>query len=91
MSDPIADRVEAFLPDILAAPAEAVTTSRALGGSIVSMGVPRSNASESVPLPEAALANPVIQALVEPAAAELLAAERWRRAAASTIRQSGTT
>ena len=38
-----------------------------------------------VPLPAAVLADPVVRALVEPAVAELLAAELWRRAAARTV------
>ena len=69
---------------------EAVAMIRARGGSIVSVGVPRSDTDVSVPLPDAALADPVIRALVEPAAAELLAAELWRRTGARMIREFRT-
>lgn len=56
---------------------EAVATIRDRGGLIVSVGPARSDTDVHVPLPAAALADPVVRALVEPAVAELLAAELW--------------
>jgi glucosamine--fructose-6-phosphate aminotransferase (isomerizing) len=69
---------------------EAVATIRARGGVLVSVGVDRPDADASVPLPAAVLADPVVRALVEPAVAELLAAELWRRTGARTIGESRT-
>ena len=64
---------------------EAVATIRARGGVVVSVGPRRRDADAHVPLPDAALANPRVRALVEPAVAELLAAELWRRTEARSI------
>ena len=61
---------------------EAVATIRARGGAVVSVGPARGDADAHVPLPEAALEDPAVRALVEPAVAELLAAELWRRTCA---------
>ncbi len=70
---------------------EAVAMIRARGGSIVSVGAPRSDTDVSVALPDAALADPVIRALVEPAVPELIAAELWRRVGARMIREFRST
>jgi fructoselysine-6-P-deglycase FrlB-like protein len=67
---------------------EAVATIRARGGVLVAVGADRSEADAIVPLPQAVLADPVVRALVEPAVAELLAAELWRRCCARMIRES---
>jgi fructoselysine-6-P-deglycase FrlB-like protein len=64
---------------------EAAATIRARGGSIVSVGPPRSDTAVHVPLPADALADPVVRALVEPVVAELLAVELWQRTAARTM------
>ncbi len=69
---------------------EAVATIRARGGVLVSVGADRPDADASVPLAAAVLADPVVRALVEPAVAELLAAELWRRTGARMIRESRT-
>ena len=69
---------------------EAIRTIRGRGGVLVSVGAGRVDADVSVPLPAAALADPVVRALVEPAVGELLAAELWRRAGARMIRESRT-
>ena len=69
---------------------EAVTTIRARGGVVVSVGSERPDADVSVALPEAALRDPVVRALVEPSVADLLAAELWRRTGARTIREART-
>ena len=69
---------------------EVVRTIRARGGVVVSVGADRADVDVSVPLPPAALADAVVRSLVEPAVAELLAAELWGRAGARTIRESRT-
>jgi fructoselysine-6-P-deglycase FrlB-like protein len=65
----------------------AVATIRARGGVVVSAGPAPGDADAHVPLPDAALADPAVRALVEPAVAELLAAELWRRTDARSIRE----
>ena len=66
---------------------EAVATIRARGGVVVSAGPARSDTDLHVQLPDAALANEAVRLLVEPAVAELLAAELWRRTDARTLRE----
>jgi fructoselysine-6-P-deglycase FrlB-like protein len=61
---------------------EVIETVRARGGRVVLVGEGSGVAGDvdaHVPLPAAALADPVVRSLVEPAVAELLAAELWRR------------
>ncbi len=58
---------------------EAVETIRARGGVVVSLGGEPRDTDVRVPIPDAALEDPAIRALVEPAVSELLAAELWRR------------
>jgi fructoselysine-6-P-deglycase FrlB-like protein len=60
----------------------AVATIRARGGAVVSVGAVGADVDAHVALPDAALADPAVRALVEPAVAELLAAELWRRTGA---------
>jgi glucosamine--fructose-6-phosphate aminotransferase (isomerizing) len=63
------------------ADASALDTVRARGGRVVAVGPFPAGARVDVhgPLPDAAVADPSIRALVEPAVAELLAVELWRR------------
>ena len=69
---------------------EAIATIHARGCAVVSVGAERSDADVHVPLPEAALGDPVVRALVEPAVADLLAAELWRRTGGRVVRESRT-
>ena len=64
---------------------EAVGVIRARGGRIVAVGGDVPEAEVNVPLPESALDDPVVRALVEPAVAELLAAELWSRTTAQEV------
>jgi glutamine---fructose-6-phosphate transaminase (isomerizing) len=61
---------------------EAIATIRARGGRVVTVGAAHDGADAHVMLPEAVLSDGTVRALVEPAVAELLGAELWRRAAA---------
>ena len=61
------------------ADAEVMSTVHDRGGRVVAIGAGEGEADLRVALPAAA-SDPVVRALVEPAAAELLAAELWRRA-----------
>jgi glucosamine--fructose-6-phosphate aminotransferase (isomerizing) len=64
------------------ADAAAISTIHARGGRVVVVGPERDGADAHVPLPDAALADPVVRAVVEPAVADVLAAELWRRTSA---------
>ena len=80
------------------ADAEAIATIRAMGCAVVSVGAAVGAAIGTgaggtggdvhVPLPEAALGDPVVRALVESTVADLLAAELWRRTGARVTRES---
>jgi fructoselysine-6-P-deglycase FrlB-like protein len=63
---------------------EAIGTVRARGGRLVAVGHATAGADAEIPLPDAA-ADPIVRALVEPAVAELLAAELWRRTTAVAV------
>ncbi|HEY3335326.1 MAG TPA: SIS domain-containing protein [Candidatus Limnocylindrales bacterium] len=67
---------------------EAIATIHARAGLVVAVGEPHPDADLHVPLPDAALADPAIRALVEPTVAELLAAELWRRTDARLVREA---
>jgi fructoselysine-6-P-deglycase FrlB-like protein len=67
------------------ADAEAVAVIRARGGRVVAVGADIAEADVNVPLPERALDDPLVRALVESAVPELLAAELWGRASATEI------
>jgi fructoselysine-6-P-deglycase FrlB-like protein len=62
---------------------EVIATIHARGGRVLAVGEPHPDADAHVPLPSAALEDPVIRSLVEPAVADLLAAELWGRADAA--------
>ena len=66
---------------------EAIATIHARAGVVIAVGPPHADADLHVPLPDAALTDPALRALVEPAVAELLAAELWRRADARVLRE----
>jgi fructoselysine-6-P-deglycase FrlB-like protein len=68
---------------------EALATIRARGGVVVAVGAHRSEAHAGIPLPAAALTDAVVRALVEPAVAELLAAELWSRTGAREVSGPG--
>jgi hypothetical protein len=68
---------------------EAVDTVRRRGGIVVAVGPDGPAADVRVPLPTPALVDPLVRSLVEPAVAELLAWELWRRASAVEIPASG--
>ena len=70
-----------------AADAASMATAISRGGRVVVVGPAVKNAAVSITLPDAVLADVVVRALVEPAVAELLAAELWRRTTATTIRE----
>ena len=63
----------------------AMATAISRGGRVVVVGPALKNAAVSITLPDAVLADVVVRALVEPAVAELLAAELWRRSNATTV------
>ena len=64
---------------------EAVDTIGRRGGVVVSVGPDGPAADVRIPLPTAALADPLVRSLVEPAVAELLAWDLWRRAGADEL------
>ena len=64
---------------------EVVDTVRRRGGVVVAVGPDGPAADVRVPLPSAALMDPLVRALVEPAVAELLAGELWRRTTAAEL------
>ena len=70
------------------ADAEAVRVIRARGGRVVAVGGDVAEAEVNVPLPESALDDPLVRALVEPAVAELLAAELWSRTSAEEVAEA---
>jgi glucosamine--fructose-6-phosphate aminotransferase (isomerizing) len=61
---------------------EVIATIHARGARVLTVGAAHPDADLHVPLPDPVLADPAIRALVEPAVADLLAAELWRRASA---------
>ena len=63
----------------------AVATANARGGSWPSAGA--EGRCGVVSLPDAVVDEPVVRSLVEPAVAELVAAELWARTAAETLRE----
>ena len=71
-----------------AADGETIATIHARAGRVVAVGPAHPDADLHVPLPDAALDDPAIRALVEPAVGELLAAELWRRADAVVLREA---
>ncbi len=68
-----------------AADEAAVATTVARGGRIVAVGGKVKDAVASIPLPDSVLADDRLRALVEPAVTELIAAELWHRASATTL------
>ena len=64
---------------------EAVATVRRRGGVVVSVGPDGPASDVHVPLPATALMDPLVRSLVEPAVAELLAQELWRRTTAAEL------
>ncbi len=65
----------------------AVATANARGGRVVAVGRSLKDTAASVSLPDAVVDEPVVRSLVEPAVAELVAAELWKRTAAETLRE----
>jgi fructoselysine-6-P-deglycase FrlB-like protein len=63
---------------------EAIAVVHARGARVITVGEAHPDADHHVPLPDGVVDDPVTRALVEPAVAELLAVELWRRAAAET-------
>jgi fructoselysine-6-P-deglycase FrlB-like protein len=64
---------------------EVVDTVHRRGGVVVSVGAAGPAADVRIPLPNAALMDPLVRALVEPAVSELLAQELWRRTTAAEL------
>ena len=64
---------------------ETIATVHARDARVVTVGAPHPDGDLAIPLPDAAVADPAVRALVEPAVAEVLAAELWRRADAETV------
>jgi hypothetical protein len=62
----------------------AMAAASARGGRVVAIGPAMKDAAASITLPDAVLADGGVRALVEPAVADLLAAELWRRTSATT-------
>jgi glutamine---fructose-6-phosphate transaminase (isomerizing) len=69
----------------------AMATAISRGGRVVVVGPAVKGAAVSITLPDAVLGDVVVRALVEPAVAELLAAELWRRTTATTNREDKPT
>jgi glutamine---fructose-6-phosphate transaminase (isomerizing) len=67
---------------------EAIATIHARAGIVVAVGPWNADADLHIALPDPALDEPAIRALVEPAVAELLAAELWRRTEATLLREA---
>ncbi len=65
----------------------AMATAVARGARVVAVGPALKDAAASVRLPDSVLTDDAVRALVEPAVAELLAAELWRRTSATTLRE----
>jgi fructoselysine-6-P-deglycase FrlB-like protein len=63
---------------------EAIAVIHARGARVVVVGEAHPDADVHVPLPDGVVDDPLTRALVEPAVAELLAVELWRRASADT-------
>ena len=63
---------------------EAMAVVHARGARVVAVGEKHRDADVHVPLPDGVTDDPVVRALVQPAVADLLAAELWRRTAAET-------
>ncbi len=68
-----------------AADDEVIATIHARGGVVVAVGPKPAGADLHIPLPDGVLADPAVRMLVEPAVAELLAAELWRRTDARVL------
>ncbi len=64
---------------------EVVATVRRRGGVVVSVGPDGPASDLHVALPATALMDPLVRSLVEPAVAELLAQELWRRTTAAEL------
>jgi glutamine---fructose-6-phosphate transaminase (isomerizing) len=64
---------------------EAITTVHARGSKVVVVGDDRDDSDIHVPLPVTVTEDAAIRALVEPAVPELLSAELWARAAATSV------
>jgi fructoselysine-6-P-deglycase FrlB-like protein len=64
---------------------ETIATIHARDAKVVTVGAPHPDGDLAIPLPDAAIGDPAVRALVEPAVAELLAAELWRRADAEVL------
>jgi fructoselysine-6-P-deglycase FrlB-like protein len=71
-----------------AADGEAIATVHARGGAVIAVGEAVPDADLHVPLPEVALTDPAIRALIESTVADLLAAELWRRTEAAVLREA---
>jgi glucosamine--fructose-6-phosphate aminotransferase (isomerizing) len=67
---------------------EAIAVVHARGGRVVAVGERHPDADVHVPLPDPVDEEPAVRALVEPAVADLVAAELWRRADAQIIREA---
>ena len=65
----------------------AVATANARGGRVVGVGRGLKDTAASVTLPDAVVDDPAVRSLVEPAVAEVVAAELWKRTAAETLRE----
>lgn len=65
----------------------AVATAKAREGRVVGVGRALEDTAASVTLPDAVVDDPAVRSLVEPAVAELVAAELWSRTAAETLRE----
>jgi glutamine---fructose-6-phosphate transaminase (isomerizing) len=64
---------------------EAIRTAHARGSKVVVVGDDRDDSDLHVPLPVTVTEDPALRALVESAVPELLAAELWARAEATTV------
>jgi fructoselysine-6-P-deglycase FrlB-like protein len=63
---------------------EAIAVIHARGARVVAVGEGHPDADLNVPLPDGVAGDPVVRSLVEPAVADLLAHELWRRTTAET-------
>src|SRR5829696_2813080 len=66
---------------------EAIATIHARAARVVTVGIEHPDTDLHVPIPDAIVGEPALRALVEPAVADLLAAELWRRADARLLRE----
>jgi fructoselysine-6-P-deglycase FrlB-like protein len=65
----------------------AVATANARGARVVAIGPGLKDTAASVSLPDTVVDDPAVRSLVEPAVAELVAAELWKRTAAEMLRE----